>query len=127
MSTVRALRPTTSSGASSLSAKEGTIATVTRSALPSRQSADDPDQTARRLERESRLRLLHRQNAASSSTVDTQIEFEPDMGGVSSRLHDDEAHLSAWVLGRDQQIDVSKDAAARLVEHEIAQRGIGRR
>ena len=28
----------------------------------------------------------------SSRTVATQIEFEPDIGGVSSRLHDDEAH-----------------------------------
>jgi hypothetical protein len=58
---------------------------------------------------------------ASSSTVATQIEFEPDMGGVSSGLHYDETHLRPWVLSRDQQIYVAKNASARLVEDQIAQ------
>jgi hypothetical protein len=40
------------------------------------------------------LRLLHRHMPASSSTVATQIEFEPDMLRVVG-LHDDETHLRA--------------------------------
>jgi hypothetical protein len=40
------------------------------------------------------------------------MEFEPDIGGLSSGLHDDEAHPRSWILRRHEQIDVSKDAAA---------------
>ena len=55
----------------------------------------DLDQAARRFEHQARLRLLIGTMPVSSSTVATQIELEPDIGGVSSRLHDDEAHLRA--------------------------------
>src|SRR3546814_5112371 len=37
------------------------------------------------------------------------------------RLHDDEAHAGPWVLRRHQQVDVTEDAAARLVQYQVAQ------
>ena len=58
----------------------------------------------------------------SSSTVATQIEFEPDIGGVSSGSMTMKPICGARVLRRNQQIHVTEDAAARLVQHEIAQR-----
>jgi hypothetical protein len=36
-------------------------------------------------------------------------------------LHDDEAHLRAGVLWRDEKVHVAEDAAARFVQKEVAQ------
>jgi hypothetical protein len=70
MSTLSAHTPLTSSGAPSRSAYEGTFSIEMRSALPLWHSAVTGSCIG--------------SMPASSSTVATQIEFEPDMGGVSS-------------------------------------------
>src|SRR5579872_2245650 len=84
MSTLSGPRPATSSGASSRSANEGTFSIVMRSALPSRHSAA----TAMRPPGASRVKRVSGSRIgrmpASSSTVATQMAFEPDIGGVSS-------------------------------------------
>jgi hypothetical protein len=56
----------------------------------------------------------------SSSTVETQIELEPDIGGVSAGSMMIQAAL-ALVLGRDEQIDVPEHTSARLLQNQIAQ------
>ena len=124
MSTLSVPKPATSSGASSRSANEGTFSIADALGLAVAAIGDDRDQAARRLERKMRLGLLHRQNAGVE-------QHGRDADGVRARhrrrvlgLHDDEAHLRPRVLGRHEQIDVAKDAAARLVEHEIAQRAV---
>ena len=63
----------------------------------------------------------------SSSTVATQIELEPDIGGVSSGSMMMKPIWAPRVLRRHQQVDVAEDAAARLVQHEVAQRLVARR
>ena len=76
--------PSTSSAASSLPAKLGRFSTKMRSALPSLHSART---RTRPPGASSVIRVsgsVIGRMPASSSTVDTQIEFEPDMGGVSS-------------------------------------------
>jgi hypothetical protein len=55
-----------------------------RSALPLRHSAVTAMRPPRRFERQMGLRPCIGSMPVSSSTVATQIEFEPDMGGVSS-------------------------------------------
>ena len=84
MSTVSVPKPLTSSGSSSRSANEGTFSMLMRSALPLRQSAT----TAIRPPGASSVRRVSGscigRMPASSSTVATQIAFEPDIGGVSS-------------------------------------------
>ena len=62
----------------------------------------------------------------SSSTVATHIEFEPDIGGVSCGSITIQPVDRPRVLGRHEQAHVAEDAAARLVEHEVAQRLVGR-
>jgi hypothetical protein len=57
---------------------------------------------------------------ASSRTVATHSELDPDMGGVCTGSMMIQP-ISAWVLGRNKQVHMAKNAAARFVEHEIAQ------
>ena len=76
--------PSTSSGAASLAANDGTLVTVMRSALPLRHSATT---SIRPPGASSVMRVCGSvigMMPLSSSTVATQIEFEPDIGGVSS-------------------------------------------
>src|SRR5918993_1372485 len=84
MSTLSVPTPSTSKGASSLSAKEATLRTVIRSALPPRHLAV----TSTRPPGASRVRRVSGscmgRMPLSSSTVATQMELEPDMGGVSA-------------------------------------------
>ncbi len=68
-----------------------------------------------------RLGLLHRQNTGVERTVATQIAFEPDMGGVSSGSMMIKPICAIGSLAGTSKLDVPKDAAARLVEDEIAQ------
>ena len=56
---------------------------------------------------------------ASSKTVATQIELEPDIGGVSSGSMMMKPICARGIFGRHEQIDMAEDAAARLVEDEI--------
>ncbi len=82
---------------------------------------DNRDDAPRRFQRQMRLRLLHRQNAAVE-----QHRGDTDRVGARHRrrvfgLHDDEAHAGPRVLGWDEQVDMTEHAAARLVEHEGAQ------
>ena len=77
-------KPSTSSAASSLSANEATLRTAMRSALPSRQVAviSTIPPGASRVSRVSGSCIGTR--PVSKSTVATQIELEPDIGGVSA-------------------------------------------
>ncbi len=63
----------------------------------------------------------------SSSTVETQIELEPDMGGVSSGSMMIQAATARGVLRRHQQVHMAEDAAAWLLQHEVAQGVVGAR
>jgi hypothetical protein len=68
-----------------LSTKEGWLVTWMRSALPFAALGDDLDQAAGGLEHEPGHRLGHRQDAGiEQHGGDTQMELEPDIGGVSS-------------------------------------------
>ena len=79
------------------------------------------DQPARRLDHEPRLRLLHRD--------DTRLQEhgrDADRVGAGHRrrvlrLHHDPADVSGRVLGRNQQVDVTKYAPTRLLQDEVAQ------
>ncbi len=51
----------------------------------------------------------------------TQIELEPDIGGVSSGSMMMKAASASRVLRRHEEVDVAEDAAARLVQDEVAQ------
>jgi hypothetical protein len=93
-------------------------------AVPTRRG--DLDEPARRLQDHGGERFLHRHDAGIE-------QHGGDADGIRARhrrrvggLHDDEAHLRPRVLGRHEEIDVAKDAAARFVEHEIAQGLIAR-
>ena len=57
----------------------------------------------------------------SSSTVATQMAFDPDMGGVSSGSMMMKPICALEFFGRHQQVDVPEHAAARLVQDEFAQ------
>ena len=61
----------------------------------------------------------------SSSTVATQIAFEPDIGGysVGSMMMNPASQSAA--LRRDDQVRVNGDAAARLAQQQLAQRVVG--
>ena len=76
-------RPSTSSGASSRSAKHGTFVNSTDSQRPSRQvartSTTPPGASSRTIVSGSCIGSM----PVSSSTVTTQIVFEPDIGGYS--------------------------------------------
>ena len=82
-SALRVPRPSTSSRASSRSAKHGTFVSSTLSHVPSRQravtSTTPPGASSRSVVSGSRISTI----PVSSSTVVTQIVFEPDMGGYS--------------------------------------------
>ena len=82
----------------------------------------DLDQAARRFEHQPRLGLGHRHDAGVE-------QHRRDADRVRARhrrrvlgLHDDEAHLRLAGPSAAQQVDVPEDAAARLVQHEVAQR-----
>ena len=55
---------------------------------------------------------------ASSSTVATQMAFEPDIGGVSSGSMMMKPICAFGFFGGHEQVDVTEDAAARLIEDE---------
>src|SRR5271170_280822 len=84
MSTFIEPRPSTSSGASSLSTNEGTFWTWMRSALPSRQSATTSIKPPGASSVSRVWGSCIGRMPLSSKTVATQIEFDPDIGGVSS-------------------------------------------
>ena len=75
--------PSTSSGASSRSAKQGTFSTSTHSTLPARQpavmSTRPPGASSANVVTGSPIATM----PVSRSTVTTQIVFEPDIGGYS--------------------------------------------
>ena len=75
--------PSTSSGASSRSAKQGTFSSSTHSALPSRQPAlisiGPAGASSRNVVTGSTISTI----PVSRSTVATQIVFEPDIPGYS--------------------------------------------
>ena len=76
--------PGTSSGTSIRPAKEGRLRTVMRSALPSRHSARIRTRPPGASSTISVTGSIIGRMPLSSSTVATQIELEPDIGGVSS-------------------------------------------
>ena len=82
-STVIVPSPSTSSGASSRSAKQGTFVSSTLSQRPSRQrartSTTPAGASSRSVVSGSRISTM----PVSSSTVATQIVFEPDIAGYS--------------------------------------------
>jgi len=82
---------------------------------------DDLDHAPRRLEGEPRLWLLHRQNAAVEQDGRDADRIRSGHRRRVLRLHDDETHLRARILRRDEQVEVAKHAATRLVEQEIPQ------
>src|SRR5271170_7202263 len=116
MSTLSEPRPLTSSGASSWSAKDGTFWIETRSVFPLRHSAVTAMTPPARFEHKMPLGLLHRQNAGVEQDRRDADRVRPQHRRRVFRLHDDKTHLRRGVLGGDKQIDVPKDAAARLVE-----------
>ena len=81
----------------------------------------DLDDAARRLQTKAGLRLGHGEEPGVE-----QHGGDADRVGAGHRrgvhrLHDDEAHGGPRVQGRDQQVDVAEDPAARLVEQEVPQ------
>ena len=81
----------------------------------------DADEAARGFERQLRHRLLHRHEAAvEQHGGDADRVRARHRRGVLG-LHDDEGRVGARVLRRHEQVDVAEDAAARLVEDEVAQ------
>src|SRR5690606_39542476 len=68
------------------------------------------------------LRLAHRHDAGIEQHGGDADRVRPRHWRRVFGLHDDEAHLRPLVLRWHQQVDMAKDAAARLVEHEIAER-----
>ena len=82
----------------------------------------DLDDAARRFEREARLRLDHRHDAGVEQDGRHADRIRARHRRRVRGLHDDPAHPRPRVLRRNQQVDVPEDAAARLVQHEIAQR-----
>ena len=73
--------------------------------------------------RRNRLRFGHGQTTpVSSSTVAVQIVFEPDIGGVLGRLHDDEPCIAVCPRRRNHQVRVICDAAARLTQEKSPKR-----
>jgi hypothetical protein len=70
------------------------------------------------------LWLLHRQNAGVEQHSRDADRVRTRHGRRILRLHDDETHLRPRVLGWHEQIDAPEDAAARLVEDEIAQAAV---
>ena len=93
---------------------------VTRSTLPLQQ-AHRLNQATGGLEGQTRLRLLHGKDACFEKNCGHAHAVGPRHGGGVLGFHDDKAHLSGRVFGRDQQIDMPENTAPRLVEHEVAQ------
>ena len=96
--------------------------TVMRSALPSRHSATTSIRPPGASSDQPRLRLGHRHDAGVEQHGRDADRVRAGHRRRVLRLHDDEAHLRPRVLRRHQQVDVAEDAAARLVEDEVAQR-----
>jgi hypothetical protein len=82
---------------------------------------DHGHKTRRCLDVEAGLRLVHLYKAGVE-------QGGGDADGVGTghrrgvlRFHDDEAELRVRVPGGHQQVDMPEDAAARFIQHEIAQ------
>ena len=95
-----------------------------RSALPSRQSATTsikpPGASSVRRVCGSCIGRM----PLSSRTVATQMEFDPDIGGVSSGSMMMKPICARGFFGGHEQIDMPEDAAARFIEHKIPQRAV---
>ena len=86
----------------------------------------DLDEAAGRLEDERGFGLGHRQDAGFEQDGGDADGVGAGHGRRVGGLHDDPAHLGARVFRRHEEVDVAEDAAARLVQHEVAERVVGR-
>ncbi len=78
-------------------------------------------QAARRLQGQLGDWLLHGDQASIQQHGRNADRVRARHGRRVLGLHDDKGRVGLGVLGRHQQIDVTKDPAARLVQHEAAQ------
>src|SRR4051812_30665730 len=101
--------------ASSLSANDGTLRTLIRSALPSRQIAVISTIPPGGLKHQLRLGFLHGDYARLQQHGRNANGIRAGHRRRVRGLHDDPAGAGAWVLWRHQQVHVSEDTPARFI------------
>ena len=101
--------PATSSLASSLSAKDGTLRTVMGLCLAGLAMRRHRDQAAGGFEVEAGFRLRHLDQAGVQQYSCHADGVRAGHGRGMFRLHDDEAELRVRVFGRHQQVDVPEN------------------
>ena len=121
-STLRVPSPSTSSGASRRSAKQGTFSSSTHSTLPSRQPRRDVDRAAGRLEAEDRHGLDHLDHARLEEHGGDADRVRAGHRRVLGRLHDHVAGRAVRAGRGQDHVGVDRDAPARLVEEQAADR-----
>ena len=120
-STVTVPRWGTSTGVSRWVANAGTLRNVTPVTLPSRAVRPDPDQPGRRLERQLRHGLGHRQHPGLEERRDDAHRVRAAHPGVLDLLHDHVAGRRLGVRRRQDEVAVRGRVAARLAEHPQAE------
>ena len=90
--------------------------------LPVAAFGRDLDEATGRFECKARLGLDHGHDPGVEQDRRHTDRIGPRHRRRVRRLHDDPAHPGSRILGRDEQVVVPEHSAARLVQHEIAQR-----
>ena len=121
-STVSVPSPSTSSGASSRSAKQGTFVSSTLSHLPSLHVALISTTPRRRLQPQRRLRLAHLDHPGLEQHGRDAHRVRARHRRILGRLHDDVAGGAVGPQRRHDQVRVHRDATARLAEQQPPKR-----